>query len=64
MSWENMTKREIKRIQEKDCDYCKNSIKVSSIDSGCDYLARHGKRRPCKPGECRAAGVFEPRRRK
>lgn len=64
MSWENMTKREIKRIQEKDCKYCKNSIKISSADSGCDYLAIHKKRRPCKPGECRAAGVFEPRRRK
>lgn len=43
MSWENMTGKEIKRIQEKDCKYCKNSIKISSIDSGCDYLAIHKK---------------------
>ena len=64
MSWENMTKREIKRIQEKDCKYCKNSIKISSADSGCDYLAIHKKRRPGKPGECRAAGIFEKRERR
>lgn len=43
MSWKNMTGREIKRIQEKDCKHCKNSIKISSIDSGCDYLAIHKK---------------------
>lgn len=45
MSWENMTKREIKRIQEKDCKYCKSSIKISSVDSGCDYLAIHKKKK-------------------
>ena len=45
MSWENMTGKEIKRIQEKDCKYCKNSIKISSIDSGCDYLAIHKKKK-------------------
>lgn len=38
-----MTGREIKHIQEKDCKHCKNSIKISSIDSGCDYLAIHKK---------------------
>lgn len=64
MSWKDMTEKEIKRIRAKDCDYCKNSIKISSIESGCDYLARNGKRGPCKPGECRAAGVFEPKKRR
>ena len=49
MSWENMTKREIKRIQEKDCKYCKNSIKISSVDSGCDYLAIHKKEDHASP---------------
>lgn len=64
MKWKDVTEKEIKHIRVKDCSCCKNSIKISSLESGCDYLARHGKRRPCKPGECRMAGAFEPKRRK
>ena len=64
MKWKDVTEKEIKHIRVKDCSYCKNSIKISSLESGCDYLARHGKRRPCKPGECRMAGALEPKRRK
>lgn len=64
MKWKDVTEKEIKHIRVKDCSYCKNSIKISSLESGCDYLARHGKRRPCKPGECRMAGAFAPKRRK
>lgn len=64
MKWKDVTEKEIKHIRVKDYSYCKNSIKISSLESGCDYLARHGKRRPCKPGECRMAGAFEPKRRK
>lgn len=64
MKWKDVTEKEIKHIRVKDCSYCKNSIKISSLESGCDYLARHGKRRPCKPGEYRMAGAFEPKRRK
>lgn len=45
MSWENITEKEIKHIRVKDSSYCKNSIKISSLESGCDYLARHGKKK-------------------
>ena len=57
---EKERKRNLK-IKAEDCRYCKYSSKTQSANSAitCDYIGITGHQRPCLPGKCRAAGVFQ-----
>lgn len=62
--WSKMTEKEIRKIGEKDCKYCKNSVVISMSNNtnkiyACMYIDYHKQKRPCRPGECRKAGAFE-----
>lgn len=62
--WECKTRREILMIVAKDCSKCFYGSRVMNGDkSTCEYLAVTGHKRPCKPGDCRETGVFEPKKK-
>lgn len=58
--WREKTNKEILKIKMMDCRYCKYSSKTESANSAmtCNYIGITGHKRPCLPGNCRAAGVF------
>ena len=59
-SWSNMTTKEINAIKIKDCSKCIYFTNGQNPHSSyCNYLGEKGKRRPCRPGECREKGVFK-----
>lgn len=70
--WSEMTEKEIRKIADRDCAQCKySSVQTSFKRYGdrkartytCNYILKTQKKRPCRPGECREAGVFEPKRK-
>ena len=62
--WECKTRREILMIVAKDCSKCfYGSCVMNGDKSTCEYLAVTGHKRPCKPGDCRETGVFEPKKK-
>lgn len=71
---ERRTAADIIKTRKKDCIKCiylkgangstLNTSPRSATNTFCDYLAMEGRRRPCRPGECREAGVFSPRSRR
>ena len=63
--WREKTEKEILKIKMTDCRYCRYSSKGESQNNGitCNYIGITGHRRPCLPGNCRAAGVFQGRQK-
>ncbi len=58
--WRDMTTKEINAIKTKDCSKCIYFANEQNIHSShCNYLGEKGKRRPCRPGECKEKGVFK-----
>ena len=58
--WRNMTEKEIQKIKNKYCTKCVYYANENNIRSiYCDYINKEGKRRPCRPGECKEKGVFK-----
>lgn len=58
--WREKTDKELLKIKTADCKYCKYASKMESQNSAitCNYIGITGHKRPCLPGNCRAAGVF------
>lgn len=70
----NRTVKDILKTRKQDCTKCMyikglkggclNRSIALATDTYCDYLTMEKCRRPCRPGECRKAGVFRQRKRK
>lgn len=61
-AWECVPERTVQEIITKDCKKCQYGSRNSDgARMTCDYIGDMGYRRPCKPGDCREAGVFKPR---
>lgn len=61
--WKEKTENEIRKIMLNDCRYCLYASKGDSqnVKTTCNYIGITGHRRPCLPGNCRAAGIFQGR---
>lgn len=69
--WSKITEAEIRKIKRQDCSNCGYSaiiFNTSKINGSkiltCMYICHTGKRRPCRPGECKKKGVYKPKRRR
>ena len=62
--WREKTEKDLSKIKMEDCRYCKYSSKGESQTCSitCNYIGATGHRRPCLPGTCRAAGIFQRKR--
>lgn len=61
--WDSMTEKEIARIRYNDCAHCGFCGGMAmDCKKVCNYISFTGRKRPCKPGDCRAAGVFMTKR--
>lgn len=62
--WQEKTREEIEKIKKEDCKNCAYSLKRNDQNGyiSCNYIDITGHRRPCLPGNCRAAGIFKGRK--
>lgn len=60
--WEDVPERVVQEIAIQDCKKCQYGSRTSEgAKMTCDYIGDTDHRRPCKPGNCREAGIFKPR---
>lgn len=63
--WRFFGRAEIIKITKRDCIQCKFSAgsitETNQAGVTCDYITIMKHSRPCQPGQCRKAGVFEIR---
>ena len=62
--WREVTESEINAVIRRDCRQCRYSAaSVTGSRNGnlkitCNYILHTGRKRPCRPGECRENKVF------